>query len=157
MFLIKSKIKNQTKMNTNEIEDNLQETTENGKKISPILPEGIKNYLIDIDGTVCDDIPNEEPERMVDCEPYPDALETINRWYDQGHIICFFTSRTENLKQITIDWLDKHGFKYHSVLCGKPRGGNYHWIDNHLVRATRYKGKFTDLVEKQVTIEVFKD
>ena len=87
----------------------------------------------------------------------PDALETINRWYDQGHIICFFTTRTENLKQITIDWLDKHGFKYHSVLCGKPRGGNYHWIDNHLVKATRYKGKFTDMVERQVTIEVFKD
>ena len=28
------------------------------------LPDGIKNYLIDIDGTICDDIPNEEPERM---------------------------------------------------------------------------------------------
>lgn len=31
---------------------------------------------------------------------------------------------------------------------GKPRGGNYHWVDNHLVKATRYNGKFTDLVEK---------
>ena len=37
---------------------------------------------------------------------------------------------------------------------GKPRGGNYHWIDNHLVKALRYNGKFTDLIEK-VTIEVF--
>ena len=35
--------------------------------------------------------------------------------------------------------------------------GNYHWIDNHLVKATRYKGKFTDLVEKEVTIQVFDD
>ena len=26
-----------------------------GKHISPVLPEAIKNYLIDIDGTVCDD------------------------------------------------------------------------------------------------------
>ena len=41
------------------------------------------------------------------------------------------------------------------MLMGKPRGGNYHWIDNHLVRATRYEGKFTDLVEKNVTIQVF--
>ena len=40
---------------------------ENGK-VSPVLPEGIKNYLIDIDGTVCDDIPNEEPERMATAE-----------------------------------------------------------------------------------------
>jgi len=48
-------------------------------------------------------------------------------------------------------------FKYHGMLMGKPRGGNYHWIDNHLVKATRYNGKFTDLVEKEVTIQVFDD
>lgn len=125
--------------------------------ISPVLKDGVKNYLIDIDGTITEDVPNEEPERMKDCVPFPDALETINRWYDEGHYICFFTSRTNDLKQITIDWLDKNGFKYHDVLCGKPRGGNYHWIDNHLVRATRYKGKFTDMVEKHVLIEVFDD
>jgi hypothetical protein len=35
------------------------------------------------------------------------------------------------------EWLNKHGFKYHSLLMGKPRGGNYHWVDNHLVKATR--------------------
>ena len=125
--------------------------------LSPMLKHGIKNYLIDIDGTITDDVPNEEPERMITCEPFPDALETINKWYEEGHQICFFTSRTEDLRKITEDWLDKHGFKYHSVLMGKPRGGNYHWIDNHLVKATRYKGKFTDMVEKQVTIEVFRD
>ena len=51
----------------------------------------------------------------------------------------------------------EHGFKYHSLLMGKPRGGNYHWIDNHLVKATRYNGTFGDLVKKEVTIEVFKD
>ena len=33
----------------------------NMENISPALPEGVKNYLIDIDGTVTDDIPNEEP------------------------------------------------------------------------------------------------
>lgn len=125
--------------------------------ISPKLKDGVKNYLIDIDGTITDDIPNEEPDRMKTCQPFPDALATINRWYDEGHQICFFTSRTEDLKKITEEWLDLHGFKYHSVLCGKPRGGNYHWIDNHLVRATRYKGKFTDLIEKKVTIQVFED
>jgi len=125
--------------------------------LSPMLKDGIKNYLIDIDGTITEDVPNEEPERMVTCEPFPDALVTINKWYDEGHQICFFTSRTEDLREVTETWLNKHGFKYHSVLLGKPRGGNYHWIDNHLVKATRYKGKFTDMVEKQVTIEVFRD
>ena len=38
---------------------------------------------------------------------------------------------------------------------GKPRGGNYHWIDNHLVKATQYKGKFTELVNKEVNYSGF--
>ena len=46
-----------------------------GNLLSPILPNHIKNYLIDIDGTICDDIPNEEPQRMLTAAPYPDALE----------------------------------------------------------------------------------
>jgi len=144
-------------MKREEAEKLLHEKVEKGSHVSPVLPKGVKNYLIDIDGTITDDIPNEEPDRMATCLPYPDALNTCNSWYDEGHLICFFTSRTEEHREVTSKWLDKHGFKYHSLLMGKPRGGNYHWIDNHLVRATRYKGKFTDLVEKNVTIEVFKD
>jgi hypothetical protein len=130
---------------------------EDGKLISPVLPEDVKNYLIDIDGTITEDVPNEEPERMETCEPFPDALETVNKWYDEGHRICFFTSRTEEHREVTEKWLEKSGFKYHSLLMGKPRGGNYHWIDNHMVRATRFKGKFTDLILKEKTIEVFDD
>ena len=113
--------------------------------------------MIDIDGTITDDIPNEEPERMATCLPFDDALKTCNRWYKEGHIICFFTSRVEQHRKVTEKWLKKHGFKYHSLLMGKPRGGNYHWIDNHLVKATRYNGIFGDLVKKEVTIEVFND
>lgn len=128
---------------------------EDGKHLSPILPEHIKNYLVDIDGTICDDIPNEEPERMVTATLYPDALETINKWYDEGHIITFFTSRLEEHRIVTDAWLKEKGFKYHGILMEKPRGGNYHWIDNHIVRATRYEGKFTDFVDAVVNIQVF--
>ena len=130
---------------------------EKGEKISPMLPQTVKNFLIDIDGTICDDIPNEEPERMATVLPYPDALRIINKWYDENHIITFFTSRTEEHRAITEEWLQRHGFKYHALLVGKPRGGNYHWIDNHIVKATRFKGKFTDLVVATHEIEVFKD
>jgi len=129
---------------------------EDGKALSPLLSEEVKNYLIDIDGTITDDVPNEEPERMVTCEPYLDALEMLNKWYEEGHIITFFTSRTEEHREMTEVWLQKHGFKYHGLLMNKPRGGNYHWIDNHIVKATRFKGKFTDLVVKKHEIEVFK-
>lgn len=144
-------------MNRKEVAKVLNEKVEKGTKVSPVLPKGVKNYLIDIDGTVGEDIPNEQPERMITAKAYPDAIETLNGWFDQGHIICFFTSRTEAHREITEAWLKKHGFKYHSLLMGKPRGGNYHWIDNHAVKATRYRGKFTELVNKEVKIEVFDD
>lgn len=137
------------------MDKNLIESLENGKKVSPILPENVKNYLIDIDGTVCEDIPNEEPWRMESAELFPDALEIVNKWFDEGHIITFFTSRTEAHREVTTKWLDAVGFKYHSILMGKPRGGNYHWIDNHIVRATRYEGKFTDMIEVTANIQVF--
>ena len=127
-----------------------------GELISPVLPDEIKNYLIDIDGTICDDIPNEEPERMANAKLYPDALETLNKWYKHGHYVTFFTSRVEGHRVVTEVWLKENGFKYHGLLMGKPRGGNYHWVDNHIVRATRFDGKFTDLVEKEASIQVFK-
>lgn len=130
---------------------------EQGNKLSPKLSKDIKNFLIDIDGTICDDIPNEEPERMATAAVYPDAKEICNKWYDEGHIITFFTSRTDEHREVTERWLNDNGFKYHGLLLNKPRGGNYHWIDNHIVKATRFEGKFTDLIKKRKTIEVFEE
>ena len=113
--------------------------------------------MIDIDGTICDDIPNEEPERMLTAKVYPDAQELINKWYDEGHIITFFTSRLEAHRANTEQWLKDNEFRYHGIMFGKPRGGNYHWIDDRSVKATRFFGKFTELVEKEKTIWVFED
>ncbi len=130
---------------------------EDGQTISPKLPTDCKNFMIDIDGTICEDVPNEEPWRMKDVEVFEGAVETINNWYDEGHVITFFTSRTESHREVTEEWLDKNGFKYHSILFGKPRGGNYHWIDNHTVKASKFHKNFTDLVRKVREIEVFPD
>lgn len=133
----------------------LQESNTIGDALSPVLPDGIKNYLIDIDGTITDDVPNEEPWRMETCLPYQGSVDTINDWYSEGHIITFFTSRTESHRKVTEEWLQKHGYFYHNLLMNKPRGGNYHWIDNHIVRATRYEGKWNKMTKKKLDIEVF--
>jgi hypothetical protein len=127
----------------------------NGNAISPVLPNGVKNYLIDIDGTITEDVPNEEPWRMETCLPYEGSIEMINNWYDEGHIITFFTSRTDSHREVTLEWLTKHGYRFHGLLMNKPRGGNYHWIDNHIVRATRYEGKWNKMTKRKTDIEVF--
>ena len=137
--------------------DLLEKFDKEGNRISPTLPENTKNYLVDIDGTICDDVPNEEPERMLCAEEIAGAKDAINAWYDEGHIITFFTSRTEAHRDYTEKWLKDHGFKYHGIIFGKPRGGNYHWIDDRTVKATKFLGKFTPLVKVKKDIWVFEE
>ncbi len=105
-------------------------THEESQHKSPRFPSGTINYIIDIDGTVCEDIPNEEPDRMPDAEEIPGARERVNSLYEAGHIITFFTARAEEHREVTEQWLQDHGFKYHGIIFGKPRGGNYCYIDD---------------------------
>ena len=114
-----------------------------------------KNYLIDIDGTICDDIPNEHSDKFSEAKVFPDALERLNKWYDEGHIITFFTARQSKDRDITEYWLKVNKFKYHGLIMDKPRGGNYHWIDNLKVQATQYLGNFTELKKTNKIIETF--
>jgi hypothetical protein len=116
-------------------------------------------YLIDIDGTVCDDIPNEESHKFILAEPFIESRDRINEWFMDGNYICFFTARTEDHRDVTDRWLKQHSFKYHQLLMDKPRsmnGEEYVWIDNHPVRGVTYKGTWSNLVETQKTVSVFK-
>ncbi|MFH1657031.1 MAG: phosphoheptose isomerase [bacterium] len=129
------------------MKENLKETfTASGKKGSPRLPANVKNLIIDIDGVVCEDIPNEEPDRMITAAEIPGTKEKINEWYNKGNIISFFTSRTEDLREVTENWLKEHGVKYHRVIFGKPRGGNYHYIDDREIKATKFEGRLENLI-----------
>ncbi len=119
-----------------------------------------KIFIIDVDGTVCEDVRNEEGhQRMIDAKPHPATISQINRWYDEGHFICFFTARTEEHKDVTETWLRQHQVKYHQIIYGKPRRTDsqteYHFIDNAKIRATTYTGKFGEFVTKTKEILVF--
>ena len=96
-------------------------------------------WLIDIDGTVCEDIPNEEAHRFSTATVLPGALDKVMELYNSGGRITFFTSRTHEHSEVTEDWLIKNGFPFESVCYNKPRindGENYHWVDNKEVNAT---------------------
>ncbi len=92
--------------------------------------KNVKNRLIDIDGTVSDDISNEQSYLYPFADAFLGAAERIAEWYYSGDFIVFFTAREEKDRKVTEDWLKKHNFKYHYLLMGKPRGGNYYWLDN---------------------------
>jgi hypothetical protein len=115
-------------------------------------------FLIDIDGTVSDDIKNEDSHLYASAYAYTDARAVLNRWYDAGHTITFFTARESKDREVTEQWLEKNGFKYHSLLMDKPRikdGQEYVWIDNRKVRAVTYQGTWSDLTKVEAEIEVF--
>ena len=97
---------------------------------------------------------------MRDARPFPDSIAKINEWYDAGHQICFFTARTEEHREPTVEWLKAHGVRYHQLILGKPRranGDEYHYIDDTPIRATRYRGVFGDLVKRNKEVFVFED
>jgi hypothetical protein len=94
-------------------------------------------WLIDIDGTICEDIPNETPELFISAKPIPGALEKVLELVDKGDEICYFTARKSEHSLVTELWLNENGFPYTSVIYNKPRikdGQCYNWIDNKPVR-----------------------
>ena len=80
-----------------------------------------KVFLIDIDGTICDDIKNEDSHLYSTANHFQNALDIINKWYDDGNVITFFTARESKDREITEVWLRERGFKYHGLVMDKPR------------------------------------
>jgi hypothetical protein len=107
-------------------------------------------YLIDIDGTVCEDIKNEDSHLYKDAIPYEGSKEIINKLFDDGNRIVFFTAREYKDKGVTLAWLWKHGFKFNDLITDKPRcteDEEYVWNDNKPVRGITYKGEWNPIVE----------
>jgi len=121
----------------------------------------MKMFLIDIDGTCCDDIKNEDSHLYPTAKVIEGSLEQINKWYAEGNHITFFTAREEKDRQVTLDWLDNKGFKYHGLIMDKPRCLNpddeYVWVDNRKVRGVTYNSIWGDLKEVNKKILTFGD
>ena len=117
----------------------------------------MKMLLIDIDGTISDDIKNEDSHLYSTAAVIQGSLEQINKWYDEGNHITFFTAREEKDREVTTKWLDDNGFKYHGLIMDKPRcmseDDEYVWIDNRKVRGITYVGNWGPLVERFAKIK----
>ena len=121
----------------------------------------MKIILCDIDGTVCDDIKNEDSHLYSSAKVIEGSLEQINKWHSEGNHITFFTAREEKDREVTIKWLDENGFKYHGLIMGKPRCINpddeYVWVDNRKVRGVTYNTVWGDFKTVNKDILTFGD
>ena len=116
-------------------------------------------YLIDIDGTICDDIKNEDSHLYSSAKPYDGAIEQVNKLFDEGNQIVFFTAREYKDKGVTLAWLWRHGFKFNDLITDKPRCSDdeeYVWIDNRPIRGITYKGVWSEIEEKKLFCEEIK-
>ena len=76
---------------------------------------------VDIDGTICTKVKDGQYDKAT---PLKDQIAIVNRLYDKGHVIIYWTARgTEtgiNWTGVTTRQLEEWGAKYHSVSFKKP-------------------------------------
>jgi uncharacterized HAD superfamily protein len=56
-------------------------------------------------------------ENIETAEPYPEAVETVRLWHDQGHWIHITSHRAERTRRATERWLDRIGMPYDDLHC----------------------------------------
>jgi len=98
-----------------------------------------KVLAIDLDGTLC----VEEPQlRSSLSRPKKDAVETINKLYDEGFIIHLYSSRHSLQWEPTVEWLKSYNVKYHWLVLGKTYADYY--IDD---RCIPFKNNWNEIAE----------
>lgn len=104
------------------------------------------NYLIDIDGTICEDIKNEDSHLYPMAKVIVGAIESLHRKIQEGHTITYFTSREEKDRQATLTWLQNNGFPEAKLIMDKPRRTQthveYRVIDNQKFSSILFDGNW---------------
>lgn len=82
-------------------------------------------YCFDLDGTIC----TQDLDDYSKAEPFYNVINKINKLYDEGNTIIFFTARGTvtgiNWREITEQQLKKWDVRYHKLLFGKPAADIY--------------------------------
>lgn len=73
-----------------------------------------KIIYVDIDGTICTLV-----ENYNDAKPIPAHIDKINKLYDEGHQIVYYTARGQKTKKdwndLTFRQLNEWGCKFHEL------------------------------------------
>lgn len=88
-------------------------------------------YMVDIDDTICKTVDKD----YVNSVPYKERIEKLNKLYDEGHEIHYWTARGTSSGidwlPFTIEQLIRWGCMYNNISVGKP---SYDvWIDDKAI------------------------
>ena len=77
-------------------------------------------YYVDIDHTIF----NTQGMDYENSEPIIDRIEKINKLYDEGHTIVYWTARGsgsgKDWSEVTKKQFKRYGVKHHTLKFGKP-------------------------------------
>ena len=62
-------------------------------------------------------------ELIAAAEPYPGAVEAVNRWHDAGHYIHITSHRSGTAHAATARWLEAIGLAYDDLYCSMDKIG----------------------------------
>lgn len=119
-------------------------------------------YHVDIDGTICtiDTSCKNTIEKYTNAVPIIQRIEEVNRLYDAGHTITYWTARGGesglDLQELTKAQLDKWGCKYHALLMNKPSYDMYIDDKSHNVDTIWPLAPTEMLIKKRTTSRVEK-
>jgi uncharacterized HAD superfamily protein len=61
------------------------------------------------------------PEHVLAAEPYPGAVEAIQRWHQNGHFIHITSHRATDTQPHTSAWLDQIGLPHDELYCSNDK------------------------------------
>lgn len=93
-------------------------------------------YMIDVDNTICYTFEND----YKNSKPILERIKVVNRLYDQGNEIHYWTARGSNSGidwyEFTLEQLKKWGCKFHSFKTGKPAYDV--WVDDKATHSSEF-------------------
>ncbi|MFC1988629.1 hypothetical protein ACFLVJ_02215 [Chloroflexota bacterium] len=96
-------------------------------------------YCFDIDGTICSNTEGDYEQAV----PFKEAIERINRLYEEGHQILFYTARGSTTgidwMEVTANQLREWNVHYHKLFMGKPTADIY--IDDKALHPNEFFGE----------------
>lgn len=93
-------------------------------------------YIVDVDNTICYTFEND----YRNSKPNLERINVINRLYDEGNEIHYWTARGSNSGidwyEFTLEQLKGWGCKFHSFKTGKP---SYDvWVDDKAIHSSDF-------------------